>query len=215
MASKNQRVLLMVNSLSRYAVGIWQFIYSFAENSAITIAQNLLGDDYKSITVRKGTNATRAKFLTALQAAATTPGVRAVDVFLQLHGSEGRFIFHDASVAATVLRDEILALGLPDRLRLLYNTGCYGDSQNRPAMMDAGFETAIGSADINCTGAVEFPAFCSMWQNGKTVTQIMAVADNPVARAVQDGLAKATSPTFRNADSKKTIRGNRSLTISS
>lgn len=211
---RNRRILLLVNSLSKYSTGAWQLIYSFTEASAIVVTQNVLGDDYKSITVIKGQNATKARFLAALQAAATTSGVTAVDVFCQLHGTNGRFYFYDNPVLASVLRNDILALNLPDKLRLFYNTGCYGDSQNRPAMIEAGFAATIGSVAINCTGATEFPTFCSMWQNGNTVKKVMATADLPAQRVIQDGLAKAMQPIFSDANSKKLIRGNANLTIS-
>jgi len=193
-----------------------KFIYSFTENSAIAVALGVLGGDYKKVIIRKGKNATKAKFLKALKAAATTTGVKAVDVFLQLHGDDKQFIFDDGSVDASDLRDEILKLKLPPgRLRLLYNTTCYGDSQNSPYMINAGFATTIGSHAINCTGATEFPTFCSLWQIGKKVVDIMAVADDPGTRAIQDAAAKAFSPAaFSNANSKKYIQGNKNLTIS-
>ena len=212
--TKSQRKLVVVNSLSKYSTGVWTFIYAFLESAATSIAQSVLGDNYKSVTVRQGANGTKAKFLSAIKTAATAPGIKAVDVFLQLHGTNGTFYFYDAPVSAGVLRDEILALALPDRLRLFYNTGCYADSQNSNEMIDAGFKTAIGSKKNNCTGATEFPSFCALWQTGQMVKNIMPIADNPGVRAIQDNLAVSFSSTFSPADSTKLIRGNKNLTIS-
>ena len=212
--SKAQRALIVVNSLDKHSTGTMKFIYSFLQESGPAIANTVLGPHYKSVTVRKGVNGTRAKFLAALGSAATAPGIKAVDVFLQLHGSTNTFHFYDASVSAATLRDDILALGLPSkRLRLLYNTGCYGDSQNWQEMIAAGFATTIGSKKINTTGASEFPTFCALWQAGQTIKQVVAAADNPATRKVQDAAAKAFSPAFANSDSTKVIRGNVNLRI--
>lgn len=212
--SKSQRALVLINSLSKYSTGFNKFIYSFAEGSAVNITNTVLGDDYKFITIKSKSQATKANFLAALRAAVNATGIKAVDVFLQLHGGTNTFHFYEGAVPATRLRDDILALSLPNRLRLLYNTGCYGDSQNWDEMIAAGFKTTIGSRKINTTGATEFPTFCSMWQFNAKVRDILAVADNPVTRATQDAAAKAFSSHLSDANSQKIIRGNTNLTIS-
>jgi len=212
--TKSQRRLVLVNSLSRYRTGVWKVIYQSGEWAGKTITMTALDDDYAHIHPCTGGFATRSRFLSRLKAAATSPGTKAVDVFCQLHGSDDVFHFYDEDVQATRLRDDILALGLPDNLRLFYNTCCYGDSQNSNEMLEAGFATTIGSKRINCTAAVEFPIFCSMWQLNSKVADIMALADNPVTRAAMDATIKATTP-MKDTDSQKVVRGNAALRISS
>lgn len=213
--SKNQRALVIVNSLDKHSKGVMKFIYSFAQNSGPAVAQAVLGDDYKTILVRKGAQGTKIKFLAALKSAANSSGIKAVDVFMQLHGSNNKFHFYDVDVTAAQLRDDIIALGLPaKRLRLLYSTGCYGDTQHWHEMIDAGFVTTVGSKKINTTGATEFPTFCSLWQFNNTVKDVIAVADNPITRATQDAAAKAYSSQFADSNSTKVIRGKKLLKIS-
>lgn len=213
--SKHQRILIVVNSLAKYSTGYWKHIYSFAEQSGVAVAQNVLGDDYKKIVVLQSKNATAAKFLKALASAAKASGIKAVDVFMQLHGSTNTFHFHEGAVSASSLRDQILALKLPKRLRLFYSTCCYGDSQNHKEMLQAGFKTTIGSKRINTTGATEYPSFCSLWQFGNKVADIMPIADNPATRAVQDAAARLLSAHLADTNSKKVIRGDAQLRISS
>jgi phage-related protein len=214
--SKSQRALVLVNSLSQYSTGIWKTVYQVGEWSGKTITLTALGDDYAYIYTRTGGNATKQEFLSKLKTAATKSGIRAVDVFFHLHGGNNTFIFHnDEEVSASTLRDEILALNLPNRLRLCYNLACYGDSQNYSEMLDAGFVTTIGSKKIACTAAAEFPIFCSLWQFDNKISDIMPLADNPLTRAAIDTAVSATSPQLANANSTKVIRGNRNLRISS
>jgi hypothetical protein len=97
-----------------------------------------LADDYAYIYPCTGKNATRRRFLNRLRTAATGAGTKAVDVFCQLHGGENTFHFGDGAVEASALRDDILALNLPKRLRLFYNLACYGDTQNWTEMINAG-----------------------------------------------------------------------------
>ena len=212
--TKSQRALVVVNSLAKYSIEEWTFIYAYLEGVSVNLTQSMLGENYKFITVRKGADGTKAKFLNAIKAAATTPGIKAVDVFLQLHGTNNTFYFHDGPHLASVVRDDILALALPDRLRLIYNTSCFGDSQNDTEMIAAGFDTAIGSKKNNCTGITEFPTFCALWKAGHMVKNIMPIADNPLTRTIQDNLASNHSPALRPADSTKVIRGNKDLMIS-
>jgi hypothetical protein len=215
--SKSQRALVLVNSLSQYSTGIWKTVYQVGEWSGKTITLTALGDDYANIYTRAGGNATKQKFLSKLRTAATTPGIRAVDVFFHLHGGDNEFVFYDNErVSASTLRDEILALNLPNCLRLCYNLACYGDSQNHSEMLDAGFVTTIGAKKVACTAAAEFPIFCSFWQYDNKISDIMPLADNPLTRAALDAAISAASASMRNkTDSTKVIRGSQDLRISS
>jgi hypothetical protein len=212
--ARNQRALVIVNSLSTNYGGLWKRFYRITEVAAIATAKALLHQPYGSISVVSGTDATKDRFLAALRTAANAPGVEVVDVFLQLHGKPGTFCFFDADVSSAALRDEILSLGLPaNRLRLFYNTGCYGDSQNHDDMLAAGFIATIGSVKVNATGTAEFPLFCILWRFGATIQQSMRAADHGLLRIVQDGIARHVLPASE-IDSEKRIRGRGSLRIS-
>lgn len=212
--SRNQRALVLVNSLSKYQTGLWKKVYQVGEWSGKSITMTTLEDDYAHIYPRTGGYATKQQFLNKLRTAATRPGIRAVDVFFHTHGGNNTFEFYDGSVAAGVLRDDILALNLPQRLRLFYNLACYGDSQNWQEMIDAGFVTTIGSTQGATTAAVEFPIFCGAWQFDNKISDIMTLADNPATRAAMDAALSAISPQHV-WNSKKIIRGNQNLKISS
>lgn len=209
-----QRALVIVNSLSRNYGGLWKLFYQATENAALLTAKSLLRSHYHTVHVVQGKDATKDQFLLVLRAAAEMPGIRVVDVFFQLHGQPGVFCFFDAEVSSATLRDEILALGLPEhRLRLFYNTGCFGDSQNCEEMLTAGFVTTIGSKKVNATGTAEFPLFCGLWRGGASIQRIMRAADHGVLRKAQDRIARLLLPSSE-IDSQKLVRGRESLRIS-
>lgn len=215
--TRNQRALIYMNDVRKTSKKgpFWEFIYGTAALGGLATTHLTLDDDYKFITVLMDAQATKANFLRALKSAAAKPGIKRVDVFMQLHGSTDKFAFHEGNVGAGTLRDDIIALQIPKgRLRLLYNTACFGDSQNNPEMLQAGFMTTIGARKINTTGGFEYPIFCGLWQLGGTVQAIMNVADNPVARAAQDAAAGILLPSQAgNIDSRKIIRGNKNVRI--
>ncbi len=213
---KNQRALVIVTSLSKDFAGIWRVFYSLTEWAAVAIARLLLGGSYTAIAVRRGSQATKDEFLAALRDAADRPGIEVVDVFLHLHGLPETFCFHDANVSSAALRDEILALGLSkNRLRLFYNTCCYGDSQNDD-MLAAGFATAIGSKKVNATGAGEFPIFCVLWRLSQSIQKAVHAADAGLLRRAQDAIARILLPDARgrDVDSRKVVRGQDGICIS-
>lgn len=216
--SEQQRALVILSNLSKDFGGLWKLFYWCTETAAVLVARILLHRQYATIIVRKGKRATRAEFLSALREAASRPGVEVVDVFFHLHGLPCTFCFHEANAPSATLRDEIRALGLPEnRLRLFYNTGCYGDSQNNDDMLAAGFVTAVGSKKMNATGAGEFPVFCGLWSFGRSIPNILRAADSTPLRTVQDAIARVLLPASRRGevDSQKIIRGRQELRISS
>ena len=211
-ATKSQRILLIVNNLVAHGDPKWKPLYSFLEESGIAVGNAVLGGSYKQVSTLKGTAATRTAFLNRLKTLATTAGVKAVDLFLQLHGAPGKVWFHGGEVSTAQLRQDIVALGLPNRLRLVYNTSCYGDSHSAD-LIGAGFRTAIGSKKVNANAGVEYPTFCSLWAAGSTAQSAISTADAPLSRAAQDAAAKQLG--FADADSQKVVRGLKSLKISS
>lgn len=215
--AKHQRALIVLTSLSKDFGGMARLFYALTEAAAVCVARLLLRSQYAVVVVRRGVQATQQEFLSALREVSDRPGIEAIDVFLHMHGLPCTFCFYDEHASSAALRDGIASLGLPaGRLRLLYNTGCYGDSQNERDMLGAGFTTAIGAHKVNATGAAEFPIFCVLWRMGRSVESILRVADHPALRAVQDAVAQVfLSPTRRrDVVSRKIVRGQAGLRIS-
>ncbi|MCL4847459.1 MAG: hypothetical protein KJ066_13050 [Acidobacteria bacterium] len=210
--NKNQRVLLIVNELAKYGGSTWRPLYKFIEESGVSVGRSFLDGAYSEISVLRGASAKRSSFVTRLRNLANRSGVQAVDLFLQLHGASGHVWFYDGKVSTATLRDEILAQNLPDRLRLVYNTSCYGDSHSTH-LIQAGFKTAVGSVKVNANAAVEYPTFCMQWGAGQTVEQLLPIADNPASRAAQD--FSATTMGFNDVNSRKVLKGRKPLKISS
>lgn len=209
--NKNQRVLLIVNELAKYGGAQWRPLYKFIEESGVSVGKTFLGGAYSEISVLRGSSAKRSTFLSRLRTLTNRSGVRSVDLFLQLHGASEHVWFYDGKISTAALRDAILAENLPDRLRLVYNTSCYGDSHSTH-LIQAGFETAVGSSKVNANAAVEYPVFCMQWAAGQTVKQLLPVADNPTARSAQD--FTATTMGFNDVNSRKLIKGRNTLKIS-
>lgn len=209
--TKRQRVLLIVNELAKHGGSQWRPLYKFIEESGVSVGRTFLSGLYDEISVLRGTSAKRSTFISRLRTLTNRSGIRSVDLFLQLHGASQHVWFYDGKVDTAVLRDEILAENLPDRLRLVYNTSCYGNSHSSH-LIQAGFETAIGSSKVNANAAVEYPVFCMQWAAGQTIKTLLPLADNPTARAAQD--LTATAMGFGNVNSRKIIKGRSTLKIS-
>lgn len=209
--NKNQRVLLIVNELAKYGGAQWRPLYKFIEESGVSVGKTFLGGTYSEISVLRGSGATRSTFLSRLRTLTNRSGVHSVDLFLQLHGAPEHVWFYDGKISTAALRDAIVAENLPDRLRLVYNTSCYGNSHS-PHLIQAGFEAAVGSSKVNANAAVEYPVFCMQWAAGQTIEQLLPVADNPTARSAQD--FTATTMGFNDVNSRKLIKGRSTLKIS-
>jgi hypothetical protein len=83
--TKSQRVLLIVNELVTNAEK-FKNLYAFIESSGVAVPKKLLGSQYRSISVLRGSSVTPEGVARRLGQLARTPGVKAVDLFFQLHG---------------------------------------------------------------------------------------------------------------------------------
>lgn len=232
MIAREQRVLLVANCLAEHGDRRLKRLYQFTEVAGVDLARRFLGRHYRQISTLRDREVTWHGFLERLHGLAGGGGVEAVDLFFQLHGEPGRVRFFDQWVSAIHLGREIGEIGkatdAADRLRLVYNLCCYGDSHSA-AFLSAGFKTAIGALKVNASAAVEYPLFCRLWAGAGAgagyklklklkqkatlpVSEALRRADRPLYRLVQDLPARRY---FKEVDSTKKLKGNPSITIDS
>ena len=218
--TKNQRVLVVANFLAKPKDREQQFrwLYEFIETSAPRVVRRRLQNHYREIHELVGEDCRKERFVSLLEDLTKDASVRAVDVFLQLHGAEPSGeppvswmqFFIDDWRAPEDLATEIRQRTKPGRLRLLYTTNCYGDSHTS-GLLNAGFLVGVGSIGVNANAGTEFPAFCRIWSTGVSVEEVVRRADRDGRRLVQDAVAKGMG--FSEANSKKIVRGDRAVTI--
>ncbi len=213
-----QRVLLIVNSLARHGDGRLKKLYRFIELAGVDTAVRFLSAHYRQIYVMRDSQAGCMEFIEKLRSISGNRQNEAVDLFLQLHGLPGQLQFFDQQVLTSDLAGWISETLGNNCLRLLYNTSCYGDSHSED-FLQAGFRAAVGSLKINASAATEYPVFCRLWggagffrKNNITVKDLLAKADLAGPRWISDRLAGRY---FKEVDSRKIIRGDARLTISS
>ncbi|MEO6278383.1 hypothetical protein [Roseateles sp.] len=211
--ARPNRTLIIVNHL---ASGDTDYLYRFIESAGRATVETTLGDDYASLVKLYGGNATRARFVAALRREGAKLAVKRIDVVFMLHGSPGKVYFHEGSAETDALADDIAALNVRSKLRLMYSTCCYGDSHSTD-WLRAGFDTAIGAKKVNANAAVEIAPLLSLWQFNFKASECLAPtiaptgANDTVARAYgrQQQLSWAG-----DVNSSKVIRGNANLRIS-
>lgn len=214
--TKEKRILLVVNCLAEHGDSRFRRLYEFIELAGVEMARRLLGAHYREISALRDKEVTWPVFLERLDKISGRRGIEAVDLFFQLHGERGRVRFFDRWVSAVELGREIKKIAAPERLRLVYNLCCYGDSHSA-AFLNAGFKTAIGALKVNTSAAVEYPLFCRLWpgtgsstRTPLVISEVLRRSDRPLPRLAQDLIARRY---FGDADSKKSLKGNSSLTI--
>ena len=204
--AKENRVLVVINWLSS---GDHDYLYRFIEASGRGTIQAILGDDYLRIVKLYGTKATFTGLIEALRKEGAKRSVHRIDLIVMLHGLPGKLVFKDGRKATSEVCEAIKELGLAAKLRLLYNTSCFGDSHSQH-FLRAGFDTAIGSKKVNANAAVEFPLLLSLWQFNNTIEQCLAPTRPLTGPA--DAAAKAygflTNASWKNdVNSTKVLRG--------
>lgn len=211
-----RRVLLVVNCLAEHGDVRFRRLYKYLELAGVGVARRLLGRHYRAIYVLQDKGATRLGFLSLLQNLAADYRNDAVDLFFQVHGKPGRVRFFDQWVSTRVLGEYIKRTVLSDRLRLVYNLSCYGDSHS-PGFLNAGFKVSVGARKINANAASEYPLFCRAWHKKKigrpeslVVKDILRQADRTLPRRFQDRIAGRY---FNDVDSKKLVRGDGNISI--
>jgi hypothetical protein len=215
---REQRVLLVVNCLAEHGDSRFRRLYQFIELAGIDLARRFLGPHYREISTLRDKEVTWPDFLERLSKITGRRGIKAVDLFFQLHGEAGRVRFFDRWVSAVEMGREIKKAADPERLRLAYNLCCYGDSHSS-AFLNAGFESAIGALKVNTSAAVEYPLFCRLWpgtgsapKDPLPISEVLRRSDRPLPRLVQDLLAKRY---FGDTDSTKILKGSKTININS
>ena len=207
--AKADRVMLLASNVSGTSKK-FKWLYRWLDDNAVSLGRQITEPHYQKVSVLKGDQLTREAFVTRVRILGKTVGVKAVDVFLNLHGLRDGVKFADGKARIDDLCDELEALGLGHRWRLLYSTCCWG-TLHAPHFVRAGFKTASGSLGINANGPYDFPTQLTKWVGGSTYASAVHAANNEMMRDVHDGLAKLGG--FRNVDSTKVIEGVKSLRI--
>jgi hypothetical protein len=214
--AKAARALLVVNNTVEMGASKYRGLYQFLEASGDAVARNVCGPHYQTIRSLNAGAATVQGFLDALRDLAQAPGIQAVDAIVNLHGAEGALLFAgtgSGGLPAATLGDKLVNLNLAGKLRLLYNTSCYGHS-HAGAFKQGGFDTVIGGRRVVCNSASEYPVLLSNWVAGQGVDVALAQAQAPALREPMDHIAR-TQLGFAEADSYKIITGKSGLTIGS
>ncbi len=214
--SAEQRALLIVNSLSKQGNRKFRRLYRFIESAGVLIAKKFLAPHYRQIVVLKDRSATYQAFLETIGQLSNDRRIRAVDLFLQLHGKPGSVYFYDRQVMTRRLSLAIRKAALKDCLRIVYNTSCYGDSHSGD-LLSAGFKAAVGSIGVNANAASEYPVFCRYWpgtgrnrRNKPGLAELIKKADRQGPRLFADRLAGRY---FKDVDSRKNVRGDGTITV--
>jgi hypothetical protein len=208
---KDDRVMLLVSNVSG-TTQKYQLLYRWLDDNAIALGRDITAPHYRRVSVLTGDAVTREAFVTRVRILAKSVGTQALDVFLNLHGLRDGLKFTDGKARIEDLTEELGALGLAHRFRLLYSTSCWG-ALHAPYFVDAGFKTASGSKGINANGPYDFPTQLHRWVNGNTYDSAVRAGNNALMRQVHDRIAELFG--FGNVDSTKEIAGVKSLRITS
>lgn len=211
--SKNERVLIIVSHLAK---GNTDYLYRFIDEAGRGTAQSTLFDDYERIVKLYDANATSAKLIDALRTEGSRNSIKRIDLLVLLHGCPGAIVFKDGTKRSSFLKDQIQALNIQSKLRLVYSTCCYGDSHSGD-FIAAGFDSAIGSKKVNSASAVEFAPLLSLWQYDQKLCDCLApsIPLVPASDTVTKLYAQLNNMDWKNdVDSTKVLRGNANLKIS-
>ena len=141
------------------------------------------------------------------------PTVKAIDTFINLHGSPGSVLFREGAVKMSDIRATLAAVkGSKKKLRLLNSTACYGESHNGD-WLGAGFKVASGAKRVNANGAHDFPTLLKAWGAGETYLQAQDKGNEAKWIKFYDGMAAKWG--LDDVDSYKVVEGKSDLTISS
>lgn len=211
--SKSERVLIVINHI---ASGDTDHLYRFIEEAGRGTVQATLGDDYAKIVKLYDADATLPKLIAALKAQGAKSGIKRIDLIVMLHGKTGIIVFKDGAKNSSVVKDQIKALNLQTKLRLVYSTCCFGDSHSAD-FIAAGFDSAIGSKKVNANAAVEFGPLLSLWQFDFKFSDCLAptIPPTPASDTAARAYGQVANTGWKDdVDSTKVVRGNPNIKIS-
>lgn len=213
---RSGRALLVITALSCGGVARLGPLYRLLDRVAAALGA-LAGRAYSRALVLRGREASRRSIPAALASLARSPGVEAVDVFLNVHGRERSLTLADGEVRVAALAAALGTAETAGKLRLLYSTACHG-AHHAADLRAAGFRTCLGARRINATGAFETPVFLLLWARGMPAVRALRIADHPLARLPADALARVVLRAVGErgtVDSAKDVSGDGAITIGS
>jgi len=215
--AKEHRALLVINNIAQGGLDELSFIYQTLDNLFPAAALVILKNDYQIIEKLTGSEATYDAFKNSLQSLGKKDDIKAIDVFLCLHGAKKKLWFGPKVVPTSTISKDLSDMKLENKFRWLYSLACHGSTHIQD-FLDGGFRVAEGAAAVNTNGAYDFPAQIKKWEAGGSVEQAVNAGNNPSMMWLHDSTIDFTLKKLGknfNVNSKKIIRGIKSTTISS
>ncbi len=210
--AKSERELVVVSELVTHSAQ-YRWLYRFMEASGVSLAWETLGSEYRTVYALTGERATLENFNRGLGRLAENGEVKALDVFLHLHGGPKTLYFREGGYATEDIARRLTESSLlPSKLRLAYSTACYGAS-HAGDLLAGGFEAVSGSRRVNTNGAYDYPAVLTSWRAGETIAVAQDWGNVEFFRRLSDDIASTMG--FGDVDSYKDVFGASELTIGS
>ena len=200
---KHERGLLVVSYLEEQAHSSVRRLLGWAEDLGVDLARSVLDSEYETFSVLQGDDASYKDFIDRIEDLTANSDLKALDVFLLVHGDPSGPIFKNGTVSAQHIRDDLKNQSSKDVLRALYSSACYGASHN-PFFIQGGFRVASGAVGVNANGTAEYPLFLKQWRGERTFKSSINAIPAVVTEA-HDLIARALG--FSDADSTKRIAG--------
>ncbi len=201
--SERERDLFVVSYLEERAADNVRWLLRWAEDLGVDLAREMLADHYRNFSTLEGDDATYTNFMDRIANLASDPDLKALDVFLLVHGDRAGPVFKGGTKDAKEIGADLRALGLRRKLRALYSVACWG-SLHADSFLHGGFRVVSGAIGVNANGAVEYPIFMEQWRRGKRFKMAIHATPSFITKA-QDSLARAMG--FQDVNSEKMIVG--------
>ena len=226
--TKSERALIVLSELDQQAYPELRPLYTVMENITSEVPRGAFGSQYGTVRVLQNDAATLRRLKSTLYSLSANPQVKAIDLFVNTHGTEGVIFFYDGGTSTRHVREEIMSPDAPytdasrnllrKKLRMLYSTACFGATHNSD-WMQMGFDVTDGALGVNANAEVEYPSFVHAWSTGQPYSNGFRLSNTDAALLATDGplrLAGQIGNNFlREVNSKKVFSGNTSITINS
>lgn len=206
---REHQALIVISELETWADPSEKQLYSYIQRTGVPLAKSMLSDWYGQIVAIEHGAATEQNVLNTIASLAAQEQIKTIDVFVFLHGSPGELWFVDGGVKTSELSERIRALGTQGKLRIAYNTACFGQSHIQD-FLNAGFKVASGARAVNANGATEYPIFLQTMALGLPFGLAIANGNLPGVNAAADELARQFVKS-EPVESNKSIGGDSSL----
>jgi hypothetical protein len=146
----------------------------------------------------------KPNFIANIRAETARDSIKAVDVFVFLHGEPNKLWFYEGSVSSDQLGKDILAAATRGKLRFAYNTACFG-ATHLQNFLNAGFTEAVGAIAINSNAATEYPVLLEFMSLGQAFSLGISAGNVPQSNETWDAIARASG--LSPVNSQKNIGG--------